>query len=103
MAPLCSFNDGKDVTVHGATCLRPKAAGHLLTALALPQVTLGHVVVEADGKVMQKQQVIGLVFLQPPQQGCLVLLRPLRLSRLSTGSVASLRTEYGYIPAHSRL
>ena len=53
MAPLCSFNDGKDVTVHGATCLRPEAAGHLLTALALPQVTLGHVVVEADGKVMQ--------------------------------------------------
>ena len=45
--PFCSFNDGENVAVHGATLLRPEATGHLLPALALPQVTLGHVVVEA--------------------------------------------------------
>ena len=69
IAPLCSFNDGENVAVHGAALLRPEATGHLLPALALPQATLGHVVVGADGKVMQKQQVVGLVFLQSVQQG----------------------------------
>ena len=53
--------------------LRPEAAGHLLTVLALPEISLAHVVVEADSKVVQEEQMLGLVFLQPVQERFFIL------------------------------
>ena len=68
-APFGSFHNRQDITKHGAPFLRPEAPRHLLPILALPEVSLGQVVVKTDSKVMQEQQMIGLVFPQSDQQG----------------------------------
>ena len=50
--------------------------GHLLTVLALAQITLADVIVKGHTKIMKKQQVILLVFLQSVQQRCFFLCSP---------------------------
>ena len=53
-----------------------EAAGHLLTVFALSQVAFTHVIVKGDVKIPEEEKVVSLVFLQPVQEGFLILHRP---------------------------